>query len=840
MLTIRMNSIASTSRLMLTAASRPVRQYVPSIPSPLRLECAQIVSTRLQHTESHLQPEPSLIDSTQVETSTSTKEKLEYLDHLHRENAVRRRRPNRSEDSSVRMQNEWDSILTSIRKSFTIDQLNVLRRDMGIPASLINLQRKICNSRKDSLVRAIMIHRFNMEDPKALFNSRSSGSAGNAKKEKVTVVQELPLHVSYLAFDIAAQRTSGVFQKLRVNVTTAEQSQEEQSKGVRISITGTQKDIDKAIAWLQAFTADICIEKSPIASVISSSWYDVSDVAELDKIARSSNSIITIDDGPNHELTIYSINETWLKEAKRMLSKHQYRLREIKERALLTYASTYSSEDLHSFPPMYALQPFMQKYLSGDQSEPDFFRLARQDNDGRRLSVEERPKVLQSINDADDMETQVFSKLQQKLKEQSERSLDDLSKLESLTYKAEFGHLLFKSAEERGEMLPEAPFTEQVVLERASSWLSKDVKAAHQTSNAPAIGPRFIAAVPPSASSVEAPLEPFRRDYNVGSDTSESLLGLEDGVQDILDSLSAKNSEPVLTLNDMIKDLKKFDEYIAIRYAAGNQLMEIKIVLKGAKKDALQQRNSLMDEIFGKRDENLDAEEETDDHTLRENQGNDDNDLSSENGVSETTLQDIENIPDDPWKQKKKESHMDDQKMFRFKLESVTQSLSTQADVLVPEAATDVRLSVESAKLIPQKEVEVIGDWQQFMNQISPPNTFMEKGALFDRAKSISAPTQFELDGKTFSLLDQVAVNEWRWRVDKNDGELPDYNTRAVLEIEKQCGPCSTAASQKKFSLAWKRPTRRESVAPKSTVWDVAEPVLKAALSEDYKERPLI
>ncbi|PWN34722.1 uncharacterized protein FA14DRAFT_160208 [Meira miltonrushii] len=830
-----MNSIASTSRLMLTAASRPVRQYVPSIRSPPRPKSAQIVCTRLQHTESQTPPEPSLIDSTQLQSSTSTKEKLEYLDHLHRENPVRRKRSNRSADPSVRMQNEWDAILKSIKKSFTFTQLNALRRDMGIPVSLLNLQREICNIRKDSLVRAIMIHRFNMEDPKTTINTRKKKSTANANKEKVTVVHELPLHAAYLAFDIAAQKTSDEFQKLRVNVTAAEPSSEEQTKGVQISITGTQKDVDKAVSWLQAFTADICIEKNAIASIISSQWYDVSDVAELDKIARSSNSIITIGDAPNQELTIYSTNETWLKEAKRMLSKYQHHLREMKDRALLTYASTYSSDDLHSFPPMYALQPFMQRYLSGDNGQPDFFRLARQDNDGRRLSVEERPKVLQNTNDADDMETQVFSKLQEKLKERSDRSLDDLSNLESLTYKAQFGHLLFKSADEQGEMLPEAPFNEQVVLERASSWLSKDVKAAHQTGKAPVIGPRFVAAVPPSASGVEAPFDVFRPGQN--DDSGTSPWGLRDGVQEILDSMTGF-TEPKLKLNDMIKDLKKFDEYLAIRYAAGDELLEIKILPK-EEKNASQQRGSLMDELFGKRDENLVTEEETDDNLLREDQEIDDDESASVDGVSESTLVDNENIPDDPWQKKRKEIHVDEPKKFRFKLQSVKQSLSTQADVLVPEAATDVRLSVESARLIQQKEVEGLEEWQQYLNQISPPNTFMEKEALFDLAKSVSAPTQFNYGGKTYSLLDQVAVNEWWWRVSMGDGKLPDYNARAVMEIEKQCSPCSTTASQKRFSVAWKRPTRRESVAPQSTVWEVAEPVLTAALSEDYKERQI-
>lgn len=813
-----MNSIASTSRLMLTAASRPIRQFVPSVRPPPRLDCTQIVCIRLQHTQSSIAPQPSLVATTQLAVDTSTEDKIIYLDHLHKENPERRKRQNRREDPTIRKQKEWDSILKAIKKSFTTAQLNVLKRHMAIPVSLLDSQLKICGSRKDSLVRAIMIHRFDMDDPRTAISIKKKDKAGKKDKEEVIVVQDIPLHVAYLAFDIAAQKTSDEFQKLRVKITTADSTTEQQAKGVQVNFTGTQSDIEKAIAWLQTFSADICIEKGKITSIISSSWYDVSDVAELDKIARSSNSIITIDDDPSHELTIYSINGTWLKEAKRMLAKYQHHLLEIKDRSLLTYASTYSSDISDSFPAMYALQPFLQRYVSDDQIEPDYFRLARQD----RPVIEERPKVLRSIDGADEFEMQIFSKLQQQVQERSDRSLESLTKLESLTYTAEFGHLLFKSAEENGEVLPEAPFNEQAILERASSWLSNDVKHAKQTNKAPANGPRFVAAVPPSAANIEGPPDKFRQD--------QEDARFPDGVQDILDSIKPRKSRVELTLNEMVRDVKKFDEYLAIRYTAGDELLEIRIVAKEKTDDALQGKASLMKEIFGEKDESPDSVLETGDNLLREDEENDDNEATYEHELSDNALQYSEKLKG------KGDVDIDHQRLFKLKLESVKQILSKQADVLIPEAATDVRLRVESARLAPQKEVEEIEEWQQFMNQISPQDTFMGKKALFDSVKTVSAPTLLKFGGKQYSLLDQVVVNEWRWRVARDGVSNSDYNTRAVLQIEKQNSPCSSRASQKRFSLAWRRPTRREAVAPQTTVWEVAEPIIKAALSENYKD----
>ncbi|UZJ53337.1 hypothetical protein CBS101457_002657 [Exobasidium rhododendri] len=278
---------------------------------------------------------------------------------------------------------DWKKTLELIKRSFTSPQLEHMCADAGVPKDLYKLYeiRGRKNAPKDVRARLLMVHRFKMEDP-AMVSKRALQSQQESNETK-----QIP--IAQLTFLLLALRAQTDVQQLlqyhgvRLRLTKRTDDGSSEPSELALLLQGPKEGIKEVEGWILAFRDSIRSFVGPVSTFsLSDSSMKGAYSRRLRQISQISKAAVSIDEDRN-EVTIHHLDDASLSLAQSHLVQFYQNEHSSQKRQYFSYASPPVSLQTRYSVPTFAFEPHVGlspiPWLSDVGASATLFRLTRQD-----------------------------------------------------------------------------------------------------------------------------------------------------------------------------------------------------------------------------------------------------------------------------------------------------------------------------------------------------------------------------------------------------------------------------------------------------------------------------
>lgn len=671
----------------------------------------------------------------------------------------------------------WQSIVDSVQNSFTVTQLRDMAREARIGGPLLQRQRRAIKAgtiNKHCYARALVISRFGFQDPNEELRLRAEAAKTGATEVQRSLVQPMPTHALQLLLIFGREESRTVLQRHRVTLQPTVQSGQDGDMPYGVTLGGSDAGLEAVRAWLDQFVQSIASTSIPLPVVAAASeTLHIPTRPQLSAICRQANALITIGEAPEHIVTIHAVTAEASQIAQMLLARHAHMQSQMLARQHYSLASSAMPLEGDVSVPTYAFSPYVSPTspaaAAGNSAEEKgvYFRLARQDMDNSRNvwsatdfrnSVRLRPiarsKQQPILSDTQNGDSDCLGALSALLEHGDAQStpLPNASNT-CTTYAVHFGHHLFSgNADEQQDSLVDhflaSPVDGSWPLEHAMEWMRKDFavsKGEHaQKEGVYSVSgsrtPTFVPSVPPLMYQADmhtlASMVKSRRSSLVWQrllTSVESGLSLQENLYELANSVDWNSCE--------------VHGEIQVRYrSASGQVMTTHYA-----HDSSVQGDQGQDEY---------VEEGHPPRITSKDEESADSDVAKDKMAEEAAF----SAANDPLAEKKTASSENGKLYWRLARATIVRT--AEADVLVPEAVTDMRLSAEEASDVSVDAVAPHTSVQSFAAALNESGYSLERLA---RRRRIAAPpvppVRLDLDGEGFSLFDARIVERSSWCV---------------------------------------------------------------------------